>query len=117
MCTAGVHPLVLGLLIGTFGVFISIFKYFDKVVEINGTAARGGVILLFGVMGVISSINSLTAWTSGKNSSIFLILILLGTVVYIALSYFGYKWLMIPAAAALALGHRQSLRFILTEEL
>lgn len=111
MCSAGVHPLVLGLLIGIFGVFISIFKYFDKVVEINGTAARGGVILLFGIMGVTSSIGSLTAWTSGKSSSIFFILILLGTVVYIALNYFGYKWLMIPAAALIALGVSAVFKF------
>jgi hypothetical protein len=99
MASSGVHPLILGILIGVLGILISSLKLFDKIIEINGTAARGGIILLFGIMGIMSSIDSLVKWTSTRNNSMFAVLILLGIITYIVLNRLRCKWLMIPAAA------------------
>lgn len=103
MASLGVHPLVLGLLIGFFGLIVSKLRFFDKIMELNGTATRGGIILLFGIMGVSSSIDTLMKWANNKNSSMFTILIMLGIIVYLIISKFNYKWLMIPSAAIIGL--------------
>jgi hypothetical protein len=103
MAASGVHPLVFGVLVGALGLIISIFKFFDKVAELNGTAARGSIILLFGVMGIMSSVDSLSKWTANKSSSMFIVLIVLCAIVYLLLVRLQYKWLMIPAAALVGL--------------
>lgn len=103
MSSLGVHPLVLGILIGVLGLFIARFKFFDKIMELNGVAARGGIILLFGIMGIMSSVDSLSKWTSAKNNSIFIVLIMLGVIAYLALNKMNLKWLMIPVAAAIGI--------------
>ncbi|MCM8710912.1 DUF3360 domain-containing protein [Clostridium sp. SYSU_GA19001] len=99
MAVSGVHPLILGILVGILGIIISSFKLFEKIIEINGSAARGSIILLFGIMGIISSIDSLKKWTALKSSSLFAVLIILGIVIYLVLNKYECKWLMIPSAA------------------
>ncbi|MBU5484574.1 DUF3360 domain-containing protein [Clostridium sp. MSJ-11] len=103
MASLGVHPLVLGISIGVLGLIIARFKFFDKIMELNGVAARGGIILLFGIMGIMSSVDSLSQWTSTKNNSILIILIMLGVIAYLVLNKMNLKWLMIPVAAAIGL--------------
>lgn len=103
MATFGVHPLTLGILIGILGIIISVFKCFDKITEINGTGTKGGIILLFGIMGILSSIDSLRKWASSYSNSLFTILIIVGLVIYLLLSRLGYKWLVIPLLSAAAL--------------
>jgi hypothetical protein len=103
MVSSGVHPLVLGILIGCIGITIAVFKYFDKISDINGAGTKGGIILLFGIMGVISSLDNLKKWTLLNNSSLFIILLLTGLAVYLALGKLGSKWLVIPAVSILAL--------------
>jgi hypothetical protein len=99
MASSRVHPLILGILIGVLGLIISGLKLFEKIIEINGAAARGGIILLFGIMGIMSSIDSLMKWTSAVSSSMFSVLIILGIITYLVLTRMQCKWLMIPAAA------------------
>lgn len=103
MVSLGVHPLILGILIGVLGLIISRFKFFDKIMEINGVAARGGIILLFGIMGIMSSLDSLTKWTVTKNNSILMVLIMLGVIAYLTLNKMNLKWLMIPVSAAIGI--------------
>ncbi|MEW9094811.1 MAG: DUF3360 family protein [Clostridiaceae bacterium] len=103
MASLGVHPLVLGISIGVLGLIIARFKFFDKIIELNGAAARGGIILLFGIMGIISSVDSLSTWTSTKNNSILIILIMLGVIAYLVLNKMNLKWLMIPVTAAIGI--------------
>lgn len=103
MASIGVHPLILGILIGVLGLITAKFKFFDKIMEINGASARGGIILLFGIMGIMSSLDSLTKWTSTKNDSILIVLITLGVIGYLFLNKMNLKWLMIPLAAVIGI--------------
>lgn len=103
MISSGVHPLTLGILTGVLGMLISIFKYFDKITSINGTGTKGGIILLFGIMGILSSIDSLKNWASMHGNSLFIVLIITSLFVYLLLSRLGYKWLVIPLLSVLAL--------------
>ncbi|TYQ18335.1 UNVERIFIED_CONTAM: 6Fe-6S prismane cluster-containing protein [Acetivibrio alkalicellulosi] len=104
MAASGVHPLPLGLIIGILGLFISAFRYFDKITIINGVGAKGGIILLFGLLGIQSSLNDLKLWSEANNLSILLVvLILVGIIQYIILTRLNVKWLIIPVCAIFAL--------------
>lgn len=104
MIAAGVHPLPLSLLIGGLGLLISILGYFNIVLQINGPGTKGGIMLLFGVMGIISSLEKLQIWSAqGSHDSLLLVLLLLAIGIYILLSRLNARWLIIPACAVLAL--------------
>ncbi len=100
MVSSGVHPLPLSILIGFIGLIISSFKYFTKVVKINGTGTKGGIILLFGFLGISSSFENLRNWTdNSEKSGLFILLLLVGLVLYILLNKFKARWMIIPACA------------------
>ena len=104
MISAGVHPLPFSILIGAIGLIISLLGYFSNIVKINGTGTKGGILLLFGVMGIISSLDKLRVWTDGSHhENLLFVLLSLGIVVYVVLSRLNAKWLIIPACAVLAL--------------
>lgn len=104
MLASGVHPLPLGILIGVFGLVITAFKYFDKVVEINGAGTKGGILLLFGFLGISSSLKNLQDWTnSNSREDLLLILIAVGVIAYLVLNRLEARWLIIPVCAAAAL--------------
>ncbi|MCL6589660.1 MAG: DUF3360 domain-containing protein [Firmicutes bacterium] len=99
--SSGVHPLPLSILIGIIGLAISIFKYFNNIVEINGPGTKSGIILLFGFLGLNSSFSSLKSWAGGfEKPEVFIILMIAGIVLYILLNKYKVKWLVIPVAAA-----------------
>ncbi len=103
MVRSGVHPLVLGILIGAFGLILSAFRYFDKLVRINGQGTKGGIILLFGFLGISSSLTSLKSWAdSTQTPDVFAVLIIGGIVFYMLLARYSLKWLVIPVCAAAA---------------
>ncbi len=103
MAIAGVHPLPLAILIGLMGLAITLFKQFDKVIKLNGPGTKGGILLLFGLMGISSSLESLQSWTDAAGSAqLLFVLIAAGLICYILLSRLQYKWLIIPVCAAAA---------------
>jgi hypothetical protein len=112
MVAAGVHPLPLGILIGLLGIIVSFFKFFDEILLINKNGAKGGIILLFGLMGLMSSSNSLKAWTIANNSILFPVLLILGIFMYLLLGKLNLKWLMIPVVALSALSISALFGFI-----
>lgn len=104
MASSGVHPLPLGMLIGLIGLIVSAFRYFNTVVEINGEGTKAGIILLFGILGISSSVESLKNWTSKSEvPELFVLLLLVGLALYILLNRFKARWLIIPACAIAAL--------------
>lgn len=105
MAAAGVHPLPLGILIGAIGLAISAFRYFSRIVQINGTGTKGGILLLFGFLGISSSVQNLKAWADqSAMPDMLMILLAAGLGVYILLGRFNAKWLVIPACAIAAIG-------------
>ncbi|MCX7923738.1 MAG: DUF3360 domain-containing protein [Clostridia bacterium] len=104
MAAAGVHPLALGILIGVIGFLISISGYIEAIVKINGPGTKGGIILLFGFMGISSSLQSLKGWAVQNNTyMLFEVLIIVGLILFVILSRLGVRWLMIPSCALAAL--------------
>ncbi|MBM7581873.1 hypothetical protein JOD02_000710 [Caldicoprobacter guelmensis] len=104
MVASGVHPLPLSILIGFIGIIISGFKYFDKVIALNGPGTRGGIILLFGIMGISSSLDNLKNWAHNNGvSELVVILLIVCLILYLLLNKFRLKWLIIPTCALAAL--------------
>lgn len=104
MIASGVHPLPLAILIGGVGIIISSLKYLTKIVELNGIGTKGGIILLFGILGIHSSLGGLRGWAGGLGHSEMIVpLIGAGLVLYILLTKLEAKWLVIPAGAVIAL--------------
>lgn len=104
MISSGVHPLPLSILIGLIGLVISSFRCFSTVVELNGKGTTSGIILLFGFLGISSSLDSLRNWADKtKSPEVFVSLIISGIVIYILLNKFKARWLIIPACAIAAL--------------
>lgn len=104
MVSAGVHPLPFAILISLIGFIFARNGYFHEIVNINGIGTKAGILLLFGIMGITSSLQKLQVWTINNNqSSMFIILMLLGSVLYIVLVRLDLKWLIIPAGALLSL--------------
>ena len=104
MASMGVHPFILGILIGVFGLIISYFKHFKTLIEINGSGTKAGIILLFGLLGIISCIDNLKKWTDDVSTDVLFALILLsGIIIYIILNRAGARWLIIPACAVSAI--------------
>ena len=105
MVLSGVHPLPLGILIGVIGLVIAAFRYFSKLVKINGEGTKGGIILLFGFLGISSSIEKLKVWADNTHAPhVFMLLLIIGLALYILLGRLGAKWLVIPLCAAVAIG-------------
>ena len=104
MALSGVHPLPLGILIGVIGLMISAVNGFSRIVQINGTGTKGGIILLFGFMGITSSLESLRTWSAGQGvSELFTVLLILGIVIFLLLNKLKLRWLIIPVCAVMAL--------------
>lgn len=104
MIASGVHPLPLSILIGLIGLLISAFRYFSKIVEINGAGTKGGIILLFGFLGISSSLENLKNWADkSKAPELFVLLLIVGLVLYILLNKFKVRWLIIPICAVAAI--------------
>lgn len=103
MARSGVHPFALGILIGVFGLILSAFGSFEKLIRINGQGTKGGIILLFGFMGISSSLTSLKEWADNTPApDVFVLLIIAGLIIYMLLAKLSLKWLMIPVCAAAA---------------
>lgn len=104
MISAGVHPLPFSILVGAIGLVIALFGYFSNIVKINGPGTKGGILLLFGVLGITSSLDKLRVWTNGSHhENLLFVLLSVGVVVYLVLNRLNFKWLIIPACAVLAL--------------
>lgn len=104
MIASGVHPFPLSILISITGLVISAYRYFSKLVEINGPGTKSGIILLFGLLGVTSSVGNLKEWAEKiKEPGMFVILIIVGLILYILSGKLKTKWLIIPACAVLAI--------------
>ena len=102
MVSAGVHPLSFNLLTGLIAIVFAHKGYFARIAALNRSGTKAGILLLFGVMGIISSYQKMQAW-AGENSSLFLLLIAVGGAAYVVLGKLNAKWLVIPVCGVLAI--------------
>ena len=100
---AGGHPLALGILIGVFGIILSISKGGSKLMALTGVGVRGGLLIYLGAVGLISQIAKLKLWGSDTNISAIAFLIIGVTVfIYAFLAKIKKRWLAIPLCSFLA---------------
>lgn len=109
---AGAHPLALAILIGVFGLILSIVKGGSRLVNLTSKGVAGGLLIFLGFMGALSQIKTIQTWSLGLHSSEiatkslgYLGLIILGitVILYSFLARIDKRWLAIPACSVTAL--------------
>ena len=103
VAAAGGHPLALGVLIGLFGLILSITKGGSKLMALTGVGVRGGLLIYLGAVGLISQISKLQLWADNANiGPVSFAVIGLTILIYAYLAKLKKRWLAIPLCSALA---------------
>jgi len=109
---AGAHPLALALLIGVFGLLLSLFKGGSRLVNVTSKGVAGGLLIFLGFTGAFSQITNIQSWSMGLQHShlesgtlgyLGLIILVSTVILYSYLARIDKRWLAIPACAILAL--------------
>jgi len=101
---SGGHPLAVAILLGAFGLILSITKGGSKLVKLTSEGVAGGLLVFLGATGTISQISDLMSWGADSNVEFAAAAALLITVVlYAYLARVGKRWLAIPLCSAAAL--------------
>lgn len=103
IAAAGGHPLALGILIGVFGILLSITKGGSKLMKLTGVGVRGGLLIYLGAVGLFSQISKLEAWASQVDASaVSFVVIGVTVLIYAYLARIKKRWLAIPLCSAIA---------------
>ena len=103
IAAAGGHPLALGILIGVFGIILSVTKGGSKLMNLTGIGVRGGLLIYLGAMGLLSQIDKLEGWASSSGqSTISFVIIGMTILIYAYLARVGKRWIAIPLCSTLA---------------
>ena len=103
IAAAGGHPLALGVLIGFFGLLLSITKGGSKLMTLTGVGGRGGLLIYLGAVGLIGQITKFNGWAeAGGVSTVSFIVIGVTIIIYAYLARIGKRWLAIPLCSAIA---------------
>ncbi len=103
IAAAGGHPLALGILIGVFGLILSITKGGSKLMNLTGVGVRGGLLIYLGAVGLIGQITKLENWAQSINiGTISFAVIGVTILIYAFLARINKRWLAIPLCSALA---------------
>ena len=100
---AGGHPLALGVLIGFFGLVLSITKGGSKLMTLTGVGVRGGLLIYLGAVGLIGQIGKLNNWANASKQGIISFAVIGVTIIiYAYLAKLGKRWLAIPLCSLIA---------------
>ncbi|WP_370980285.1 DUF3360 family protein [Agaribacterium sp. ZY112] len=103
IAAAGGHPLALGIMVGVFGILLSITKGGSKLVALTGEGVRGGLLIYLGAVGLISQIGKLKGWSLGlEEGPVGFMVIVTTIIVYAYLARVQKRWLAIPLCSAIA---------------
>ncbi len=101
---AGGHPLALGVLVGVLGLILGIAKGGSRLVNLTGTGVRGGLLIVFGMIGIMGQLTAFRSWSvSIEMEIIFPIIMLVTLLSYTYLARIGMRWVAIPLCSLLAL--------------
>ncbi|MDB4297579.1 DUF3360 domain-containing protein [Flavobacteriaceae bacterium] len=103
VAAAGGHPLALGILIGVFGLALSITKGGSKLMALTGVGVRGGLLIYLGAVGLIGQIGKLELW-AGTSDKGYISFVVIGVtiLIYAYLAKVNKRWLAIPLCSFLA---------------
>lgn len=116
---AGGHPLALGLLIGVFGIILSISKGGSKLMNLTGVGVRGGLLIYLGAVGLIGQLSKLKLWSSETEiNGIGFLIIGITVFIYAYLARIQKRWLAIPLCSLLAgvIAYTMGADFMFTTE-
>ncbi|GGB44401.1 membrane protein [Oceanisphaera marina] len=100
---SGGHPLALGLLVGLFGLLLSITKGGSKLMALTSDGVRGGLLIYLGAVGLFSQLKALTAWANGIDMGYIAFAVILSTIImYALLARLEMRWLSIPLGSGIA---------------
>ncbi|GAA4936990.1 DUF3360 domain-containing protein [Algibacter agarivorans] len=119
IAAAGGHPLALGILIGVFGLILSITKGGSKLMSLTGVGVRGGLLIYLGAVGLISQISKFESWSANSNAStVSFVVIGITILIYAYLARIKKRWLAIPLCSALAgvIAYSMGVNFEFTTE-
>ena len=102
MAGFGVHPLMLSIFAGVFGIISVGTGLFGKLLKLSGGICRASLPLVFGIAGIIMSIEKLLSFFGQAYLPLTIILLSL-FILYILLSRIKKVWIIIPAAAVISL--------------
>ncbi len=101
MAAFGVHPFVLSILVGAFGILAIKTKLFHKLIAMSGLVTKTSLTLTIGISGVFLSIKNLSAFFIEKHTP-FLILLAVLILIYAILLKLNKLWLIVPIAAMIS---------------
>lgn len=105
IAASGGHPLALGIMIGIFGIALSLSKGGSKLVNLTSEGVSGGLLIYLGAIGVLSQLNSFKDWAiANEVGPVFIVVLMVTTVVYAYLAKIKKRWMAIPVCSGLALG-------------
>lgn len=101
---AGGHPLALGVMVGVFGLFLSVSKGGSRLITLTGEGVRGGLLIFLGASGAIKFVGRSSDWFSANGiAHVHFILIFITVIVYALLARLKMRWLSIPLCSGIAL--------------
>ena len=102
MAKFGVHPFVLSVTVGIIGLISVKTKLFEKLIISSGELSKTGLTLVFGISGVLLSVEKLFEFFDGRYL-LFAILLSVLAITYMISTILKIRWLIIPVAAAASL--------------
>lgn len=103
IAASGGHPLALAILLGIFGLILSITKGGSRLVDMTGEGVAGGLLIFLGATGSMSQINSLISWSADVGvAHVGFIVLVANVIAYAWLARVGKRWLAIPLCSAIA---------------
>ena len=100
---SGGHPLALGLLVGLFGLILSVSKGGSKLMALTSDGVRGGLLIYLGAIGLLNQIKNLTGWATGIDMGYVGFIVILCTIImYALLARLEMRWLSIPLGSGIA---------------
>ncbi len=103
IAVSGAHPLALAILLGIFGLILSITKGGSRLVKLTSQGVAGGLLVYLGAMGSIGQISSLKAWADAQGLGYIALAVLAANIIaYAWLARIGKRWLAIPLCSVLA---------------
>ena len=101
MVAFGVHPLILGVTVGSIGLLVVRTGIFKRLVDLAGFTSKTSIALTFGISGVWMSASKLYFFFDQKEQ-IFWVLVIVLILIYMILGYYKKNWLVIPVASIVA---------------
>lgn len=98
----GVHPLLLSLIVGIFGLIGNRIRLFHYLIKLSGNFSKISLTLTFGISGIVMSLKKLIVFYHYKFIP-FLAIVMTTALCYLFLLKWKKVWLIIPFAAVLAM--------------